>query len=237
MHVDSRRFRGQAGHGHHGPQDGHHEARARVEAQLLDGHHEAAGRTQRVGVVAERVLRLGHADREGIQPPALEALELGLRLRAQLNARCAIDLLGDGLDLGDDRGILCEERRVRPARLRVRRTRGLHRRSQFCAALATLRVHVAHHRRRRPGSTGLLKQRVDLGLVVGWEAVDRHDHWRAEARHVGHVACKVGGGTLPCGGLVKLLHDLGVRTRGLRAKRPAMELHGTDGHCDHHAVG
>eukprot|EP00965_Chrysotila_dentata_P200869 6180226-Pleurochrysis_carterae.AAC.3 len=143
---------------------------ARRDVEVLDGHLEARGRAERLGVVRERVLRLGHADGQRAQcGVALVLRDARLGLGRVLGARATVHLL-------DDRG----------------GARGHYGASEHRRAGAALRKVVGGHRVKGAALLGQLGHQLDLPVRVGVEAVDRDDHLDAVRAHVADVREHVG---------------------------------------------
>ena len=90
---------GKAGHRHNAAADDDHKPSTGGKAHFAYIHFKAGGGAGQLGVIAERILRFGNADRQ-----------LAITQRGQLVQRlfcgggvayaaCAVDLRGDGLDL------------------------------------------------------------------------------------------------------------------------------------------
>ena len=131
--------------------------------------------------MAQRVLRLRHADREVAVTQVLE-LPQGLGGgRQELDAGSAVDLRRDRLDLEGERHL------VRVEQPEVRRPvlgRRPDRLGQRDRALATVREVCGNHRIASAGSKRHLPDGLHLGRCIGRERVDGHDRRDAEHRHV-----------------------------------------------------
>src|SRR5439155_232716 len=174
-------------HGHDLTADDDDEAGAGREPHLAHRHGVAGRRAAQVGVGREGVLGLGHADRQ----VAVAGLFPGMQLVADRlvgdRLVAAIDALDDGVDLLEQRHLVGIERgELRGAGFGD--LDDLPR--QDLDAGGALRPVLAQD---RLGALRLdeVLHRLDLGLGIGGEVVDRHHRRHAELLHVLDVAAEV----------------------------------------------
>src|SRR5579859_4776966 len=98
-----RRVAGQPRHGHDFPRDGAQKTGAGIRAHLAHHHREARRAAFQRGVVRERILRLGHADRQPVQAKLGVEPDLALCLGQVLDAVRTVHGRGDRGDLVLDR--------------------------------------------------------------------------------------------------------------------------------------
>lgn len=94
---------GQAGHRHNVAGVYHHESRARAYLRLANVDLVVSRAAEDFGVVRERVLRLGYADRQIPETQRLDLLNLTKSGRGEIRAVRAVELPRHGLHLLLDR--------------------------------------------------------------------------------------------------------------------------------------
>ena len=182
-----RRHLRQARHGHDLTADRHDELGAGREPHLAHRNREAGRRALGVRVGRERILRLGDADRQLAEAHLFPGLELVLHRLVGGGVVGAIDFLGDGADLLEQRHVVgIEQLQVRLALVDDLD----HRLGDVGRALAAHRPVIGHQRLDAERLALLLDQR-DLGVGVGREAVDRDHRRQAEFLDVLDVALQV----------------------------------------------
>ena len=97
--------RRQPGHRRHRPHEREEEPGTHARPHVPDRDGESRGRALHGRVRREGEVRLGHADREVVEALLLVPLDLLLGLGEELHAARPVDLLGDRLDLGLNRGV------------------------------------------------------------------------------------------------------------------------------------
>ena len=141
---------------------------------IPDGDGEAGGGTLKIGVVAERVLGLGNADRQVAEALAGIGINLLLGELAELDVGSTVHVTGDLLDTLLD-GValnLIEKLLSLGVRLLASGNDGL---GEVNSALATLGPVVGKHGVLSTGLDGLLTNNINLGLGIGRELVDGND--------------------------------------------------------------
>src|SRR5450759_891034 len=170
----------QAGHSHDVTAQRVQEARARGETDIADGQRPAGRAALAVRVVREREVALGHAHRQAGEAHPGEPGDRALRVLGELDRVGAVDAPRHGLDLGLDRLVVgVGEDESRDGRARVG-----HGVCEFDAARTAVRVQGVRDSRGGPRVARRGLDQLVLGVSVGREPVDRHDHRYAEGAHV-----------------------------------------------------
>ena len=173
------------------------------------GTPKPVGRAAQLRVGGEGVLGLGHADRQVAVAGLLPGVQLGADAGVGQDLVGAVDALGDGLDLLEERHVVgIEHVELRGPGVRELRHPG----GELGDALRALGPVAADDRLGAVGGD-VGADGVDLRLGVAVEVVERHHRRHAEGADVGDVPAEVGAA------LRHRRHVLGCRARRGRRRR------------------